>query len=207
VVFLLLIFAVAHLPAAEKSSRQWRLDRSRITEPKKERPAPQRRRAPEEPANLPDNSHALNPTGGPVRFEGMDAWGGGEYLSRRNDREARGLSVHHAIDYVGAPGQKVIAPISGFLRRYGSGEKAGAILLGKIGGEKHKVKLLHFTVTVPDGLVTQGQVIGHVKDLGRYYPGMTSHVHMEVHRWEKYSGYRVRDPGIVVREPQAAEEN
>jgi murein DD-endopeptidase MepM/ murein hydrolase activator NlpD len=150
---------------------------------------------------LDENDHALNPTGGPVRVEGMDKWGGGEYLARRNDPDYRGLSVHRALDFVGKPGQDVIAPISGVLRRTGQGINTGADIEGRIRGSRYKVKLMHFAVTVRDGLVTQGQVIGRLKDIGRTYPGMKSHVHMETHEWNGVSGFRAKDPSIVIRSP------
>jgi murein DD-endopeptidase MepM/ murein hydrolase activator NlpD len=147
-----------------------------------------------------DNDFALNPTGGAIRTEGMDKWGGGEYLARRNHEDSNGLSLHYGVDYCGAAGQDVLAPIGGRLTRTGSGAKAGADIVGLIRGQKHRVKLLHVTIRVPDGDVNQGQVIGTVKNMGRYYPGMVPHVHMEVHGWRDHFGYRPKDPAIVLKQ-------
>lgn len=162
--------------------------------------------APATAARLPDNEYALNPTSGPIRTEGMDKWGGGEYLARRKDPGSRGLSIHHGVDYVGEPGQDVVAPIEGLLKRTGQGINTGAEIVGRIRGARHRVKLLHFAVTVPDGSVNQGQVIGRVKNIGRTYKGMTSHVHMEVHEWREHIGYRPKDPSIFLKQSETVNE-
>lgn len=153
-------------------------------------------------ASLPDNEYVLNPTGGSIRIEGMDAWGGGEYLARRKDTGSRGLSIHHGVDYVGEPGQGVVAPIEGVLKRTGQGINTGAEIAGRIRGARCRIKLLHFAVDVPNGPVNQGQVIGRVKDIGRTYKGMTPHVHMEVHEWREQIGYRPKDPSIVLKQSE-----
>lgn len=144
------------------------------------------------------NDYVLNPTGGFVRRMGMDAWGGGEFLARRYDPKTRVRSWHNAIDYVGKAGQAVRAPISGELRRIGKGKTTGAVISGYIGGKKHVVRMLHCDIGVKNGFVAQGQIIGRVKNLGHWYRGMLSHVHLEVLE-VRGRKLKQRDPSRFVR--------
>lgn len=145
------------------------------------------------------NGYALNPTGGPVRKMGMDWWGSGEYRAPRYDPHKHKRYRHNGIDYVGKPNTRVLAPISGELRRTGKGPIRGAVIVGYINGKKHLVRLLHFNTSVPNGYVVQGQTIGRVLNLGRYYRGMLSHVHMEVHEWRGMYNLKEKNPARYVR--------
>jgi len=144
-----------------------------------------------------NNHDALNPTGGPVRRN--DAWGSGEYRATRYDRDKRRRYRHNGVDFVGKVKAPVVAPISGELRRIGRGATTGVVIVGRINGKRHVVKLLHFDPAVSNGAVLQGQFIGRVKNLKRWYPGMTPHVHMDVHEWRGDSLLKEKHPLHLVR--------
>lgn len=89
-------------------------------------------------------------------------------------------------------GDDVYAPIGGNLTRIGNGPNTGA----QISNKQYRVKALHINVTVDVGKVSQGQIIGNVKDLSKWYKGMPSHVHLEI-----YQGKTRLDPTKIVPIP------
>lgn len=116
----------------------------------------------------------ISPTGRECR--GSDKWGSGHYLA------PRGGKLHQGRDYKCVPGQKVVSPIHGQIVRiakpYPKGIWSGVL----IQGPRIAVKLFYLK---PDSslvglMVGQGQVIGTAQDIAEKYPGMISHIHLEI---------------------------
>jgi murein DD-endopeptidase MepM/ murein hydrolase activator NlpD len=145
-----------------------------------------------------------NPTGKDVR--GCDEFGCGSFGAERDAGGRR----HEGADFDAAAGQKVDAPMSGFVSKIGAAYPGDA--------RYHYVEItnpaLHYEArvfyvdpTVREGdAVHIGQPIGRAHSLQPRYHGITNHVHLEIGR----IGGRRLDPERFIAErmepvqPQAA---
>lgn len=137
-------------------------------------------------------SDFVNPTGQVPRTH--DAFGYGEFGASRDG----GSRHHEGVDYVADAGQKVAAPISGFVTK-----------IGYAYGGSHSPRFVEITnpaigyvartfyidpgVAVGEA-VRLGQTIGTVVSLQSHYPGITDHVHLEVMK----SGERLNAETLIV---------
>jgi murein DD-endopeptidase MepM/ murein hydrolase activator NlpD len=139
-----------------------------------------------------------NPTGKDLR--GCDEFGCGTFGAERDAGGRR----HEGADFDASAGQKVDAPISGFV------SKIGAAYPGD--GRYHYVQItnpaLHYEArvfyvdpTVHEGQAIRiGQPIGRAHSLQPRYPGITNHVHLEIGR----IGGRRLDPERFIAEKMEA---
>lgn len=118
----------------------------------------------------------ISPTGLGVR---SDQAGDGRYGAPRGDR------THKGTDFLCDPGQDVIAPITGEIRRerfpYADDlSYKGCVIVGEIMTITLFYMALDKTLIVTH--VNQGQVIGKAQDVSLRYPdsGMLAHVHMQI---------------------------
>ena len=120
----------------------------------------------------------VNPTGAAPR--GHDDFGDGEFGARRDG----GSRSHEGVDYTAIAGQKVAAPISGYVTKIGYAYSGSADLkfveitnpaLGYV------ARAFYISPGVEVGqTVRLGQAIGRVESLQGHYPGIVDHVHLEV---------------------------
>lgn len=120
-----------------------------------------------------------NPTGQEPRTH--DAYGSGAFGARRDGGSRR----HEGVDFIAEAGQRVLAPISGYVTKIGYAYSGDANLrFVEISNPALKLEARAFYVD-PDvdvgDTVYVGQPIGEVRSLQRKYPGgMTDHVHLEL---------------------------
>lgn len=120
-----------------------------------------------------------NPTGKPMRRH--DAYGEGEFGASRDG----GVRRHEGVDYDATPGQKVVAPISGFVSKIGYAY-AGDLDLKFVEVTNpalgYVARVFYVDPTVEVGqAVRVGAVVGTAHSLQAKYPGgMTDHVHTEL---------------------------
>lgn len=120
-----------------------------------------------------------NPTGREPRTE--DAYGSGAFGASRDG----GVRRHEGVDFQAEAGQRVAAPISGYVTRIGYAYAGDDDLkFVEITNPALRLEARAFyvdpAVEVGD-TVYVGQPIGRVHSLQRKYPGgMTDHVHLEV---------------------------
>lgn len=120
----------------------------------------------------------VNPTGRQVR--GADGYGSGLFGASRDG----GARAHAGVDFVADPGQVVVAPISGRVKKLGFAY-ASDLRYRYVEIENHAksllVRVLYVGPTVQVGdVVDQRQVIGTAQDLNPRYRGITNHVHLQV---------------------------
>lgn len=125
-----------------------------------------------------DTAILVNPTGRPVR--GADDYGSGLFGARRDG----GARVQAGVDFVADPGQTVVAPISGRVKRLGFAY-ASDLRYRYVEIENQAktllVRVLYVGPSVQVGdQVDQRQVIGTAQDLSPRYRGITNHVHLQV---------------------------
>ena len=121
----------------------------------------------------------VNPTG--LAPRGEDAYGSGEFGASRTGH------VHAGVDYVASAGQRVFAPISGYVTRIGHPYQDDASfryveITNNVTG--YKARVMYVGPEVREGeTVTLGEEIGRAQTLQRRYPrGITDHVHLEIAR-------------------------
>ncbi|KAK7877159.1 hypothetical protein WMY93_032139 [Mugilogobius chulae] len=107
-----------------------------------------------------------------------DGYGQGHYGARRGGRD------HKGVDIVCADGSEVLAPfdldLSGSLTVY-TDPKKSAINQGiNLRGEGLCVKLFYVSPDRVRGRVTKGQRLGVMLPMQTVYPGITSHVHVQM---------------------------
>lgn len=120
-----------------------------------------------------------NPTGKPMRAH--DAYGEGEFGASRDG----GARRHEGVDYDAAPGQKVVAPISGFVSKIGyayAGDTDLKFVEVSNPALGYVARVFYVDPTVEVGqAVRVGAVVGTAHSLQAKYPdGMTNHVHTEL---------------------------
>ncbi len=121
----------------------------------------------------------VSPTGRGVR--GCDPNGCGDFRATRRGR------IHHATDYLGTPGQVVVAPTGGVVRRrgivYREPHRQQLIVIDAESG--HEVRVLYvqpYDQIRAGARVTAGQPIGIQQSLQDAHPGIVEHIHVEVTR-------------------------
>lgn len=129
-----------------------------------------------------------NPTGHGPRD--TDKYGSGLFDAPRDG----GTRRHRGLDILSVPGQLVSSPIYGTIirekRPYGDGSACdrGVLIEGR--GEHKGLAVTLFYVRVGDGMmgrdVGSNEVIGIACSLDGKYPGISSHVHLEVVRDGEY---------------------
>lgn len=120
-----------------------------------------------------------NPTGAAPRAH--DAYGEGRFGASRDG----GVRDHEGVDYAANAGQKVVAPISGFVTKIGQAYadhpdlRFVEITNPALG---HVARIFYVDPTVEVGqTVRLGDPIGQAHSLQAAYPGgMTDHVHLEI---------------------------
>jgi hypothetical protein len=127
------------------------------------------------------NSFA-DPTG--MGLRGCDNAGCGGFGASRND----GLDRHRGGDRKSTPGQEIVAPMSGTIKRYsypyGKAEGMEGVEITANG-----VSTIIWYVSVPESMIGQtisaGQSLGVAQDVAAYHAahgtfGMTNHVHVQI---------------------------
>lgn len=107
-----------------------------------------------------------------------DRWGQGHYGARRSEREHKGL------DIVCSDGDEVLAPfdveLNGRVTVY-TDPKKSAINNGiNLRGQGLCFKLFYVRPDRVSGSVRKGQRIGLMLPMQQVYPGITSHVHVQM---------------------------
>jgi murein DD-endopeptidase MepM/ murein hydrolase activator NlpD len=120
-----------------------------------------------------------NPTGQPMREH--DAYGEGEFGASRDG----GVRHHEGVDYDATPGQKVVAPISGFVSKIGyayAGDMDLKFVEVTNPALGYVARVFYVDPSVEVGQpVRVGAVVGTAHSLQAKYPGgMTNHVHTEL---------------------------
>jgi len=135
----------------------------------------------------------VNPTGGGIR--GCDSQGCGEFGAPRDGY------AHPGADYVGTPGQSVVAVQGGTVTKVGYpyGDDLSYRYVEISGGDG--IRSRQFYVNPAAGIsrgafVTAGQSIGTLQALGPRYPGITEHSHTEIH-----NDGRLINPATVIPNP------
>jgi murein DD-endopeptidase MepM/ murein hydrolase activator NlpD len=120
-----------------------------------------------------------NPTGQQPR--GDDAYGEGEFGARRDGGSRR----HEGVDFIADAGQKVVAPISGYVSKIGfayAGDSNLRFVEITNPALHYAARVFYINPSVAVGdAVAVGRAIGSMHSLQKKYPGgMTDHVHLEV---------------------------
>ncbi|XP_018544172.1 leukocyte cell-derived chemotaxin-2 [Lates calcarifer] len=107
-----------------------------------------------------------------------DTWGEGRYGARRGNRDHKGL------DIVCSDGSTVLAPfdvtLEGGLTVYSDPNKAAINRGINLRGEGLCFKLFYVRPDRTSGSVRKGQRIGTMLPMQEVYPGITSHVHVQM---------------------------
>ena len=122
----------------------------------------------------------VSPTGGAVR--GCDPRGCGNFTASRGPER-----LHNATDYAGEPGQVVVAPTSGVVRRLGRPylppHDQTLIIIDADTGHQVRVLYVEPYDNIRRGVrVRAGQPIGIQQSLQDKHPGITEHVHIDILR-------------------------
>lgn len=132
-----------------------------------------------------------NPTGRAAREH--DGWGSGHFGDSRDG----GGRLHEGVDYVGVSGQRVVAPISGYVTKIGYAYEGSSLRYVEITNPAlNYVARAHYvepTVEVGD-VVAMGGKIGVLASLQAKYQGITDHVHLELYD----AGKRIDAEQVIV---------
>jgi murein DD-endopeptidase MepM/ murein hydrolase activator NlpD len=132
-----------------------------------------------------------NPTGRAAREH--DGWGSGHFGDSRDGGGRR----HEGVDYIGVVGQKVVAPISGYVTKIGYAYDNATLRYIEITNPAlNFVARAHYvepSVEVGD-VVAMGAAIGTLADLQVRYRGITDHVHLELYD----AGRRIDAERVIV---------
>ena len=118
---------------------------------------------------------------------GVDAYGSGTFGASRDG----GGRSHLGRDYIALPGDQVVSPIDGIVKRHAKAYPDADLAGLEIEGAAVRAKLLYVLPCVEPGeRVKAGQVIGTAQDVASYHEKkspraghMTNHVHLEVLVW------------------------
>ena len=140
----------------------------------------------------------VNPTGGKVH--GRDPQGCGRYGARRVSQDGQ-RRLHTGSDYVGTPGQDVLAVTDGTVNRIGKPYRfyEDFRLVEIKTSEGHIIRQMYVAPApgVVQGVtVSAGQVIGTLQNLQTVHPGITNHVHVDI----KYKGKFLDPTNLIPRE-------
>ena len=132
-----------------------------------------------------------NPTGRAAREH--DGWGSGHFGDSRDG----GGRVHEGVDYIGISGQRVVAPITGYVTKIGYAYEGSSLRYVEITNPAlNYVARAHYVVpSVEVGDVVQmGTKIGALASLQKKYRGITDHVHLELYD----AGKRIDAEQVIV---------
>ncbi len=114
----------------------------------------------------------------PIRPD--DKWGQGHYGASRGNR------THEGIDYFCPPESVVFANCSGIVSKIGypykpDDEKGQTLRYVQITGEDNVDRRFFYVdpSVVVGQRINEGDPIGFVQDVAKYYPGMNNHFHFE----------------------------
>ncbi len=117
-------------------------------------------------------------TSGPVR--GTDKYGSGKFGVSRDG----GKRSHQGLDLGALPGEKILSPIEGLVvreaRPYANDPKYVGVVIDGTGEWKGYQVKMFYVKGIKLGRVRAGEVVGTAQDLGKKYPGIINHVHLEV---------------------------
>lgn len=121
--------------------------------------------------------HAL--TASPICVRGHDEWGSGEYGAPRGDR------IHRGIDIVASPGETILCPFDAMFVRiaepYDNDARfSGMLLRGTGEWAGYEAKLFYLMPDEGLKVLQAGEKIGVAQDIALRYPGITTHVHLEL---------------------------
>jgi len=129
-----------------------------------------------------------SPTGLGIRY---DSEGQGQYRAPRikwnkqGNRINKGRRLHAGTDYICKPGQIIVSPISGKIKRiaypYKDKQYGGVV----IEGDFFTIKMFYFEPSkeLIGKKVSKGDQIGTAQDISkRYSKKMTPHIHLQVDR-------------------------
>ena len=91
---------------------------------------------------------------------------------------------HPGVDYVGVPGQDVVSPVDGLVKRWGvpyAGEEYKLIVIEVAPGLTVKMLYLEPALSTIRNHVSAGQYVGEMQDVSPMYEGITPHVHVSVY--------------------------
>jgi len=111
-----------------------------------------------------------------------DKFGSGQFGVSRD----HGSRSHQGLDIVTQPREALFAPIDGVLTREAFPYKndpslRGIVIKGTGDWGDYEVKIFYADGLL-SGAVKAGQAVAFAQDLGKKYPGITNHVHVEVRR-------------------------
>ena len=119
----------------------------------------------------------MNPTGKGVR--GHDDFGYGEFGASRDG----GVRRHEGVDYIARAGQRVVAPMSGYVTKIGFAYAGDSHRFVEITNPalKFEARVFYVDPSVKVGdVVRLGSPIGTMDSLQARYAGITDHVHLEL---------------------------
>lgn len=122
----------------------------------------------------------ISPTKNTIRIK--DDFGSGQFNA------SRGKDKHNGIDFICTPGQVVIAPVDGVVKRkaYPYKDKDYCGVLIDSGNVTMKLFYLEPDISLIGKKVSQGDRIGIAQDISRKYNRgtlrMQPHIHMEIER-------------------------
>jgi len=122
----------------------------------------------------------ISPTGKGIRQ--ADKWGRGAYGASRD----KGNRKHKGTDYVCEPGQNVVAPITGIIRRearpYADPDWLYRYSGLVIENENVSIKMFYLEPMrhLIDKRVRMGDTIGIAQKISDKYPDMIDHVHLQI---------------------------
>ena len=119
-----------------------------------------------------------NPTGRAAREH--DGWGSGHFGDSRDGGGRR----HEGVDYIGISGQRVVAPISGYITKIGYAYEGSSLRYVEITNPalNYVARAHYVNPSVEVGEAVQiGTKIGTLASLQSRYHGITDHVHLELY--------------------------
>jgi len=122
------------------------------------------------------NTGASTSLSGVYRTRGCDVWGCGNFGASRTH------GSHNGVDIILKPGESFKSPVSGQAFRvakpYADHPEYSGLALQDNDGNIWKFFYIN-PIPTPSW-VSKGQSLGTGQDLGKLYPGITPHVHVEV---------------------------
>ncbi|AXG72933.1 M23 family peptidase [Flavobacterium arcticum] len=113
------------------------------------------------------------------KIRGLDGWGSGAFGASRSG----GSRKHSGVDVIAAPGQPVLAPFSGTIKRVAMPYADDFSYKGfVIENDTYEAKIFYALLTVPVGsTVVAGAPVATAQNIAaKYGSTMNNHVHFEV---------------------------
>lgn len=119
---------------------------------------------------------------GELKKRGDDAFGSGHFGASRGGRS------HNGFDLLCDPGGAICSPVVGTVTRLGypyGDDLSFRYVEVTVGGYQFRTFYVEPCVSVGDK-VDQCSFIGEAQDLGKRYPGMPNHIHLEIMKRGEY---------------------